>query len=190
MRDILFQLMMVHGIHGLADSWKLSHRIHSPYEKSIIERTVQYIKERMKGFHDYFPCKKTNVNCNTYKNGLIYLSVIITIICLTLQSHPNILIRLHVYFSGYHWLISCFHDKTIKRWFCLTSECSKSNLITSLQGLLRERQKSASYYESGWHRSDTFWLPVVKWHELYTSWYRNRYCHKEYAVSSLDLLEI
>jgi len=106
MRDILFQLMMVHGIHGLADSWKLSHRIHSPYEKSIIERTVQYIKREWKVSMTIFLVEKTNVNCNTYKNGLIYLSVIITIICLTLQSHPNILIRLHVYFSGYHWLIS------------------------------------------------------------------------------------
>jgi len=58
MGDILFQLMMVHGIHRLADSGKLSHHIHFPYEKSIIKRTVRYIKDRMKGFHDYFPCRK------------------------------------------------------------------------------------------------------------------------------------
>jgi putative transposase len=38
---------------------KLSHHIHSPYEKSIIERTVQYIKDRTEGFDDYFPCRKS-----------------------------------------------------------------------------------------------------------------------------------
>jgi putative transposase len=35
------------------------HHIHSLYEKSIIERTVQYIKDRTKGFDDYFPCRKS-----------------------------------------------------------------------------------------------------------------------------------
>jgi putative transposase len=38
---------------------KLSHHIHSSYEKSIIERTVQYIKDRTEGFDDYFPCRKS-----------------------------------------------------------------------------------------------------------------------------------
>jgi len=37
----------------------LRHHIHSPYEKSIIERTVQYIKDRTEGFDDYFPCRKS-----------------------------------------------------------------------------------------------------------------------------------
>ena len=37
---------------------KLKHHIHSPYEKSIIERTMQYIKDRTESFDDYFPCKK------------------------------------------------------------------------------------------------------------------------------------
>ncbi|MGC2596940.1 MAG: DDE-type integrase/transposase/recombinase, partial [Nitrososphaeraceae archaeon] len=35
------------------------HHIHSLYEKSIIERTVQYIKDRTEGFDDYFPCRKS-----------------------------------------------------------------------------------------------------------------------------------
>ena len=39
---------------------KLSHHhIHSSYEKSVIERTVQYIKDRTEGFDDYFPCRKS-----------------------------------------------------------------------------------------------------------------------------------
>ena len=37
---------------------RVEHRIHSPYEKSIIERTMQYIKDRTECFDDYFPCKK------------------------------------------------------------------------------------------------------------------------------------
>ena len=37
----------------------LRHHIHSPYEKSIIERTVQYIKDRTEGFDYYFPCRKS-----------------------------------------------------------------------------------------------------------------------------------
>jgi putative transposase len=36
----------------------IKHHIHSPYEKSIIERTMQYIKDRTECFDDYFPCKR------------------------------------------------------------------------------------------------------------------------------------
>src|SRR4051794_38007508 len=36
---------------------KLQHHLHSTYEKSlIIERTMQYIKDRIENFDDYFPC--------------------------------------------------------------------------------------------------------------------------------------
>lgn len=38
---------------------KIKHHLHSSYEKSIIERTIQYIKDRTECFDDdYFPCKK------------------------------------------------------------------------------------------------------------------------------------
>ena len=36
----------------------LVHRLHSSYEKSIIERIVQYLKDRTEGFDDYYPCIK------------------------------------------------------------------------------------------------------------------------------------
>ena len=39
---------------------RLPHHIHSSYEKSIIERTIQYIKDRTECFDDYFPCRKKN----------------------------------------------------------------------------------------------------------------------------------
>ncbi|HEY6536758.1 MAG TPA: hypothetical protein VIY08_13320 [Candidatus Nitrosocosmicus sp.] len=38
-------------------SLKLKHHIHSSYEKSIVERTMQYIMDRTEGFDDYFPCR-------------------------------------------------------------------------------------------------------------------------------------
>jgi putative transposase len=37
---------------------KLQHHIHSPMEKSVIERTMQYIKDRTESFDYYFPCKR------------------------------------------------------------------------------------------------------------------------------------
>ncbi len=36
----------------------LNHHIHPSFEKSLIERTMQYIKDRTESFDDYFPCKK------------------------------------------------------------------------------------------------------------------------------------
>src|SRR3954451_21895369 len=36
----------------------LEHHTHSSFEKSIIERTMQYIKDRTEGFDDYFPCNR------------------------------------------------------------------------------------------------------------------------------------
>jgi putative transposase len=37
---------------------KLQHHIHSSQEKSGIERTMQYIKDRTEIFDFYFPCMK------------------------------------------------------------------------------------------------------------------------------------
>jgi putative transposase len=35
----------------------LEHHIHSPMEKSLIERNIQYIKDRTESFDDYFQCR-------------------------------------------------------------------------------------------------------------------------------------
>jgi putative transposase len=40
----------------------LKHRLHSPLEKSPIERVMQYFKDRTESFDDYYPCN--NKNCN------------------------------------------------------------------------------------------------------------------------------
>ena len=57
-------LVKLHGKHSVStDSglWypqackflKLKHHIHSPFEKSLIERTMQYIKDKTECFDDY-----------------------------------------------------------------------------------------------------------------------------------------
>jgi putative transposase len=47
---------------------KLRHHIHSYYERSIIERTIQYIKDRTECFDDYFPCQKDNCTLEHVRN--------------------------------------------------------------------------------------------------------------------------
>ncbi len=49
---------------------KLNHYLHSSYEKSIIERTMQYIKDRTEGFDDYFPCRKKKCKLRHVKQWL------------------------------------------------------------------------------------------------------------------------
>jgi putative transposase len=47
---------------------KLLHHTHSYYERSIIERTIQYIKDRTECFDDYFPCQKDNYTLEHVRN--------------------------------------------------------------------------------------------------------------------------
>ena len=42
---------------------KIKHHIHSYYEKSIVERTIQRIKDRAECFDDCFPCSRKK-GCN------------------------------------------------------------------------------------------------------------------------------
>ncbi|HET7643522.1 MAG TPA: hypothetical protein VFK40_08435, partial [Nitrososphaeraceae archaeon] len=35
-----------------------NHYIHTPLEKSLIERVMQYFKDRTESFDDYYPCRK------------------------------------------------------------------------------------------------------------------------------------
>jgi len=49
---------------------KLQHHIHSAYEKSIIEITIQYIKDRTENFNDYFPCRMKNCKLKHVTNWL------------------------------------------------------------------------------------------------------------------------
>ncbi len=44
----------------------LKHHIHSSFEKSLIERTIQYIKDRTECFDDHFPCNRKDKKCNLF----------------------------------------------------------------------------------------------------------------------------
>ena len=61
-------LVKVHGKHPVSTDggiWypvacqflKLRHHTHSSLEKNLIERTIQYIKDRTESFDVYFPCR-------------------------------------------------------------------------------------------------------------------------------------
>jgi putative transposase len=74
-------VVRIHGRHPVSTdggTWypmacrflKLKHHIHSPFEKSIIERTMQYIKDRTEGFDDYFPCRVKNCKLKHVMNWL------------------------------------------------------------------------------------------------------------------------
>jgi len=49
---------------------KLRHHIHSSLEKSLIERTMQYIKDRTENFDDYFPCRLKKCKLKHLQNWL------------------------------------------------------------------------------------------------------------------------
>ena len=49
---------------------RLKHHLHSSYEKSLIERTMQYIKDRTENFDDYFPCRLKNCKLKHVINWL------------------------------------------------------------------------------------------------------------------------
>jgi putative transposase len=75
-------LVGVHGKHPVSTdgggTWypqacrflKLRHHIHSPSEKSLVERTMQYIKDRTECFDDCFTCGIKNCKLNHVKNWL------------------------------------------------------------------------------------------------------------------------
>jgi putative transposase len=49
---------------------KIRHHIHSSLEKSLIERTMQYVKDRTEHFDDYFPCRVENCKLKNVRNWL------------------------------------------------------------------------------------------------------------------------
>ncbi|MDR4512312.1 MAG: DDE-type integrase/transposase/recombinase [Nitrososphaeraceae archaeon] len=43
----------------------LKHRLHPPLDKSLIERVMQYFKDRTECFDDYYPCtKNSSIKCD------------------------------------------------------------------------------------------------------------------------------
>jgi putative transposase len=46
----------------------LKHRLHSSFEKSIIERSIRYFKDRTECFDDYFPGTKSKCKLQHIRN--------------------------------------------------------------------------------------------------------------------------
>ena len=75
------KLVMIYGSHPVSTdggTWypracrflKLQHHLHSYFEKSLVERTIQYIKDRTESFDDYFPCRLDKCKLKHVKNWL------------------------------------------------------------------------------------------------------------------------
>ncbi|MGB7639356.1 MAG: DDE-type integrase/transposase/recombinase [Nitrososphaeraceae archaeon] len=52
------------------DSLGLEHKLHSPFEKSVIERAMEYVKDRTEIFDDYYPCIKEDCNLKHVYNWI------------------------------------------------------------------------------------------------------------------------
>jgi putative transposase len=73
-RQFLQSLIVKYGKHSVyteCGTWypeackvlKMKHYIHSSLEKSLIERIIQYFKDRTKSFDNSYPCRKDD-DCN------------------------------------------------------------------------------------------------------------------------------
>jgi putative transposase len=86
--DSLIRIYGKHTVYINGGSWYpeacrsqgLKHRLHSSYEKSIIERTIEYLKDRTEAFDDYFPC---------IRNGLCSLQHVYKWLILFAFMHNN-----------------------------------------------------------------------------------------------------
>jgi putative transposase len=80
-KKFLSGIVKIHGNHpGSTDggTWYpmtcrflgLKHYIHSPFEKSLIGRTIQYIKDGTESFDNYLPCRMKNCKLNHLQNRI------------------------------------------------------------------------------------------------------------------------
>ena len=68
--DLLYHKYGKHTVYTDGGTWydeacnilKLKHYLHSPLEKSLMERVNQYFKDRIESFDDYYPCVKNECN--------------------------------------------------------------------------------------------------------------------------------
>jgi putative transposase len=77
----ILSLVQIHANHPVSTdggTWypqacrflDVDHHIHSSLEKSLIERTMQYIKDRTECFDHYFPCRLKNCKLKHVQNWL------------------------------------------------------------------------------------------------------------------------
>jgi putative transposase len=56
----------------------IKHHLYSPFQKSLMERVNQYLKDRIENFDDYYPCIKEECNFLMYITVYNYLYLNIT----------------------------------------------------------------------------------------------------------------
>ena len=67
----MFKVYGKHTVYSDGGTWcpearsslDLKHKLHTYLEKSLIERAIQYFKDRTENFDDYYPCTKLGL-CN------------------------------------------------------------------------------------------------------------------------------
>lgn len=71
-----------HRVYSDGESWYpeacssigLEHRLHTPFKKSIIERSIQYFKYETECFDDYYLCIKSGCNIlHVYKWARLFM---------------------------------------------------------------------------------------------------------------------
>ena len=67
---LFYHQTLEHSIHHTPANLNICHHLHFHYEKSIIERTMQYIKDRTEIFDDYFYFRKKRCKLKHVKNWL------------------------------------------------------------------------------------------------------------------------
>ena len=48
-------------VSGSLHIFGLNHRLYSSYEKSVVEGTIEYLKDETVGFDDYYPCRRSGL---------------------------------------------------------------------------------------------------------------------------------
>ena len=79
---------------------RLKHYLHSPLEKSLIERIIQYFKDRTESFDDYYPCNSKRRDCNNshvYNWVELFVSMYNNII--VAKNNPILIIKEMMIFS-------------------------------------------------------------------------------------------
>jgi putative transposase len=71
---MLFHQTVVALYHQACRFLKLVHHLHFSFEKSKIERTMQYIKDRIECVDDLFPCRKKKCKL---KHVIIWLNLFV-----------------------------------------------------------------------------------------------------------------
>ena len=70
--DLLLTKYGKHTVYTDGGTWydeacnvlRLKHYLHSPFQKSLMERVNQYFKDRTESFDDYYPC--VQIECNLF----------------------------------------------------------------------------------------------------------------------------